>query len=365
MDPGPGTSEGIFFTAGRTATRGTGPPRGELVIAGCRSGGLLSSMVLKRYRELARKAGEKHEIRYMGNIDFQFSDGETCVRLPEDVSGADVFLFQALYDPLSGRSVDQNYMAFLIAAKTFRSWGAGHVTAVLPYLAYSRQDKPTWSTREPSTARLMADLCSTSGADRLVTWHPHTDQTRGFYGNITVDKLDPLGIFAGEFRRFRQRDDVIAVAPDAGASKMVTYFGRELGLKCAIASKYRPEPEKAAVSEIIGDFRGKKTAIVLDDMISSGDTVHQLITKLAAEKKVGEVYLAVSHNLCSQSALGKLIELHESFNLKEVVVTDTIPQSHDFRALKFLSVRSVSDTFSRVINRIHYNQSVNDLFYAT
>lgn len=352
-----GTRGNTFFTSCPEA-------RGRLIIAGCRSGELLSSTVARRYRELSGKSGNKDELRRLREMDFQFSDGETCVRLEEDVSGADVFLFQALYDPVSGRRVDQNYVAFLMAAKTLQSWGARHVTAVLPYLAYARQDKPTWSMREPSSARLMADLSLAAGIDRLVTWHPHCDQIRGFYGGIVVDKLDPLKMFTEEFRRFRKRADVIAVAPDAGASKMVTYFGRELGINCAIASKYRPEPEKALVSEIIGNFSGKRTAIVLDDMISGGDTVYQLIRKLSDEKGVKEVYLAVSHNLCTERALAKLRELHRSFNLKKVVVTDTIPQSRDFRSLKFLSVRSLSDTFSRVINRIHCDRPVNDLFYG-
>jgi ribose-phosphate pyrophosphokinase len=338
-------------------------PRGPLLIAACRAGSYLSSKVIMHYRELLGKSGRGGETAYLENVDFQFSDGETCARLAEDASGCDVFLFQGLCNPAPGPAVDQNYMAFLIAARAFREWGAQHVTAVLPYLSYARQDKPTWFRREPTTAKLMADLSIQAGIDRMVTWHPHCNQVQGFYGGVPVTSLDALAFFTDEFLRFMENDEVIAVAPDAGASKFITYFGRALSLKCAIASKYRPEPEKAVVSEVIGDFSGKKTAIVIDDLISSGGTVYELVRKLAEEKGIKEVYLGASHNLCMEQARDRLIDLHSRYNLKEVIVTDSIPQSEDFVSLPFFSVRSLSDVLTRVINRIHYNQSVSSLFH--
>jgi ribose-phosphate pyrophosphokinase len=254
-------------------------------------------------------------------------------------------------------------MALMLAAKTFQTWGARHITAVLPYLAYARQDKPTWFMREPTTAKLMADLSMEAGIGRVVTWHPHCNQIQGFYGDITVDVLDSLSFFTGEFSRFRNRPDVIVVAPDAGASKFVTYFGRRLDLRCAIASKYRPRPEEAQVAELIGDFSGKKTAIVLDDMISSGGTIHELVKKMVKEHDVEEVCLGVSHNLCMAKAMDRLLDLHENYHLKEIIITDSIPQTDDFAGLPFLKARSLADTITRVINRIHYNRSVSGLFY--
>jgi len=134
-------------------------PRGGLLIASCRSGSSLASEVAARFSNRLpgdRSGNEEH--LYLAEVDFRFSNSETCVRLERDISGRDVFLFQALFDPGCGQGVDHNYMAFLIAARTFREWGANHVTAVLPYLAYTRQDKPTRFTREPTTARLLADL---------------------------------------------------------------------------------------------------------------------------------------------------------------------------------------------------------------
>jgi ribose-phosphate pyrophosphokinase len=360
------TNAKAFFTPERFAqeqARRMVTPRGKLLIAGCCSGSYLSKRVVERYKELLAEAGSGDEMLHLEDIDTRFSDTETCVRLPMHVSGCDVFLFQSVFDPTSDRTIDQNYMAFLIAARTFREHGANHVTGVLPYLAYARQDKPTKFTREPSTARLMADLSIIAGIDRLIVWDPHCDQIRGFYGGLSVSTLESLSLFINEFSRFEGRDDVIAVAPDAGASKFVTHFGRALGIKCAIASKYRPRPEEVIIAEIIGDFEGKKTAIVLDDMISNGGTTHALIEKLVNEKGIEEVYLGASHNLCVGKARERLLDLQANHCLKQVIVTNSIPQTEQFLGLPFVTVRCLSDTLSRTINRIHYNQSVSEVFY--
>jgi ribose-phosphate pyrophosphokinase len=361
----PDTGQSDFFAPERFAqeqVQRMESSRGRLLIASCCSGTYLATRVVKRYEELLKEADCTGDVLHLETIDFRFSDSETCVRLDIPVNGDDVYLFQALFDPISERTVDQNYMAFLIAARTLREAGANHVTAVLPYLAYARQDKPTKFMREPTTARLMADLAIAAGVDRLVAWHPHVGQLRGFYAGIPVDLLDPLRLFVEAFQRFKDRGDVIAVAPDAGASKLVTHFGRALNLKCAIASKYRPEPEEAIITEVIGDFARKRVAIVLDDIISSGGTVHALVKRLAEKKGIQEIYLGVSHNLCTESACERLLALYTAYQLQEVVVTNSIPQTEKFRALPFVSVRCLSDTLSRAINRIHYNRSISELF---
>jgi len=351
-----------FLTPGeyvRQAADRMESPRGRLLIASCRSGERVANSVGDRYERLLAKAGEGRRVARLNSIDFQFSDGETNVRLDVDVNGDDVFLFQSLYDPLSGRSVDQNYVAFLIAARAFREWGAGHVTGVLPYLAYARQDKPTRSKREPTTAELMADLTIEAGVDRVVVWDPHTDRIHGFYGSVPVDGLHPMALFENKYAAFAGREDVIAVAPDAGASKLITRFARSLGVSSAIAAKHRPRPEQAEVSEVMGDFSGKTTAVVLDDMINTGGTVNATIHKLVKEKGVEEVYLGVSHNLCNHTALGRLSNLHAEWGLREVLVTDSVPQTESFLSLPFLRVRSLDDAFARVINQIHYSRPVD------
>ncbi|WKZ15732.1 MAG: ribose-phosphate diphosphokinase [Candidatus Jettenia caeni] len=356
----------LFFTPERFAqeqVQRMEPSRGRLLIAGCRSGSYLSARTFQRYKELLAQEGSKNDILHLENIDKQFSDSETCVRLDVHVSGYDVFIFQALFNPTSDYCIDQNYMALLIAARTFRENGANHVTAVLPYLAYARQDKPTRFMREPTTAKLMADMSIEAGIDRLVVWNPHCDQIRGFYGSMPVNVLGSLPLYIDEYRRFQGREDAIAVAPDAGASKFAAHFGRALNLKCAVASKYRPRPEEAVISEIIGDFTGKKIAIILDDMISSGGTIYALIKRLVEEKGIEEIYLGISHNLCVGNAHDRLIDLYKNYHLKEITVTNSIPQTAAFQSLPFVSIQCLSDILSRTINRIHYNQSVNEMLY--
>jgi ribose-phosphate pyrophosphokinase len=323
----------------------------------------MANRVVERLRQVRMESGLEDDLVYLKNVDGQFSDSETFARLSQDVSGGDAYLFQALLDPTSGRSVDQNYMAFLIAARAFREWGANHVTGVLPYLAYARQDKPTQYEREPATANLMADISITAGIDRLITWHPHSLQIQGFYNSVPVLKLDPLDLFVDVFDRFRGREDVIVIAPDAGVTKLVTRIGRKLNLNAAIASKYRPRPEQATIQEVIGDFSGKRIAIVLDDMISSGGTVHALIKELIVKKGIQEVYLGVSHNLCMPSAHERLLDLIENDSLKEITVTNSTPQTEVFRKLNNFSIRDISAVISQGIWQVHHNLPVSELIY--
>ena len=344
------------------AAAGERSPRGDLILASCRSGLPMARRIVERLRTQDSEAGVGSNIAFLEGVDTQFSDSETVIRLDADVSGKDVFLLQALYDPTAERSIDENYMAFFTAARACREWGANHVTAVLPYLAYARQDKPSLSRREPTTAKLTADFAIAAGIDRLITWHPHIRQIHGFYGDTPVHVLDALSFFIDAFSAFKGREDVIMVAPDAGASKFVLHCGRALELSCAIGSKYRPRPEEAVLTDVMGDMAGKRVAIVIDDMISSGGTAYALIQKLIQETGIEEVHLGISHNLCLPAARERLLELHEAYHLQEVIVTNTIPQTEPFRSLPFLAVRDVSKALAEVIVRVHHNRPISDLY---
>jgi ribose-phosphate pyrophosphokinase len=337
--------------------------RGQLMIASCRSGAYLAHRTIHRYKELLTGAGAQAQVLHAEEIDYQFANSETCVRLNEHVGGCDVFLFQSLVDPRTAPHIDQNYMAFLIAARTFREHGASHVTAILPYLAYGRQDKPTEFMREPTTARLMADLTTVAGIDQIVTWHPHCGQLRGFYGGMPASMLSSLSLFVETFREFERREDVIAVAPDAGASKLIQLFCRALNLKGAIASKFRPRADEAVIAQIVGDFSGIRTAIILDDELSTGGTLYALVEKLVKETQIREVYFAVSHNRCVPIARDRLQTLHDKYGLRAVIATNSIPQTETFTSLAFFRVECLSDTLARTINRIHYSRSVSEVFY--
>ncbi len=336
--------------------------QGRLLIASCRAGTYMADRVVENYRKHLQEIESKADVLYLRDIDRQFSDSETMVRLDTHVGGYDVFVFQSLLDPTNQYAVNDNYIAFLIAVRAFREHGANRITGVLPYLTYARQDKPTMFQREPTTAKLMADLARVAGVNRLIAWDPHSSQLHGFYGDTPVSMLSPVSTFCKEFAEFQNRDDVIAVAPDAGATKLVMHVSRLMGIRSAVASKYRPEQEEAVITDIIGDFRKKKVALVLDDMISSGGTIYDLVRKLVAEKGIEEVHLGASHNLCLPGTRDRLQELHENYSLKHVFVTNSIPQSPDFTELAFFREYCLSDILSRVVNRVHYNRSVSELF---
>lgn len=330
--------------------------RGKLVIAACRSGSSLAAAVLKSYTDSLSLEGAGEAPLFLGEIDFQFKDSETCVRLDAEVSDCDVFLFQGLYTPESGGNVDRNLMALIAAVRAFREWGARHVAAVVPYFAYARQDRPTRSMREPTTVKLVADMMMEAGIDRIITAHPHS-RVHTLFGKIPVHSLETVDLFAGEFLTLKGREDVIAVAPDGGALKFVSRFSRALNIKTAVAVKER-SPDGSVSSELLGEMKGKGTAIVLDDMISSGETVYVLIRKLA-EMSIPQIFLGATHNLCMESARNRLVELHSRYHLTEVLVTDSIAQTGSTVSLPFLRVRSLADILSRVINNIHYNLPID------
>ncbi len=336
--------------------------QGQLLVASCRSASYMTERVVDVYERLLKDSGSSESISRLDDIDESFSDSETKVRISRHVGGADVFLFQSLLDPRSDRTVNDNYMRFLIAVRAFREHGANRITAVLPYLAYARQDKPTKFKREPTTARLMADLGLSAGIDRVISWDPHSGPIRGFYGQTPTNMLDPLSLFTDFFSEYRGRPDVIAVAPDAGATKLIMHFAKAMELQSAVAVKYRPEQEESKITDVIGDFTGKRRAIVLDDMISSAGTVGALVKLLAEKKGIEEVFLAASHNLCMEQAFSALTELHRDYGLKKVFITNSIPQLDSFEGLDFLTVMDLSGIFARTINRIHYNYSVSEIF---
>ena len=146
-------------------------------------------------------------------------------------------------------------------------------------------------------------------------------------------------------------------------SEVVTHCGRALGLDCAIGSKHRPRPDESVITQIIGDFAGKRVAIVLDDEISTGGTVHNLIRKLVDDHGIEEVHLAASHSRCVPQWFERLDEMHARHGLREITVTNSIPQTGNFAELPFVTVVCLSDALARTANRIHYDRSVGEVFY--
>jgi ribose-phosphate pyrophosphokinase len=294
----------------------------------------------------------QEKIIHLSAIDFSFSDSETCVRLPSDVSNSPVYLFQSLYDPNSHDSIDKNYFAFLLAIRALKEWGASSVTGVIPYLAYARQDHTTLGEMEPISARLLADMSSAAGLDRLITFKPHSEATEIFYrdNQITIDQIDCVNFFASVFSPFSGKSNTILIAPDTGSAQFVSSIGQSLDLRTALVRKFRPRAEECIIQEIIGDFSGITDAIILDDMVSSAGTVYNLIKQLKTEHQIDSIYLGVAHNLCFDMALERLIEMNSRFGLKKMVTTNSIPQTPNFASLPFMEVIDISDLLARQIS---------------
>ena len=277
----------------------------------------------------------------------RFSDGEIFVEVRENVRGADVFVVQSTSPP-----VNDHLMELLIMVDAFRRASARRITAVIPYYGYARQDRKARG-REPISAKLVANLITTAGADRVLTLDLHTDQIQGFF-DIPVDHLTARGIIAEHFRRLGfTGESTIVVAPDVGGVNQARLLADHLDASLGIVAKRRPKPGEAQILEVIGDFRGRR-AIVYDDMIDTGGTVIQAAEALL-ERGAEEVHCAVTHAVLSENALERLA----NSPFASIVVTDTIPLPPDQPVPEKLTVLTVAPLLADAIKRIHYHQSVS------
>jgi len=280
-----------------------------------------------------------------------FSDGEIEVNIGESVRGTDVFVVQSTSNP-----VNKHLMELLIMIDAFKRASAGRITAVVPYFGYSRQDRKS-KARDPISARLVADLISVAGADRILTMDLHSPQIQGFF-SIPVDDLQGMSILAPYFKdRFRGKlDEIICVSPDLGSVARARAFSHRVGTGLAIIDKRRQKANSSEVMNIIGDVKGK-TVIIVDDMI---DTAGTLCNAAAAVMELGgarEVYAAATHGVLS----GEAVERIEKSYLKEVVLLDTIsiPNEKKIQKLRFLSVSGV---FAQAVERIYTDKPISPLF---
>ncbi|NLN40611.1 MAG: ribose-phosphate diphosphokinase [Clostridiales bacterium] len=292
----------------------------------------------------------KHVGIPMGNSDVStFSDGEISVNIYETVRGADVFVIQSTCSP-----VNDNLMEMLIMIDAFKRASAGRITAVIPYYGYARQDRKA-KARDPITAKLIADLITTAGADRVLTMDLHAAQIQGFF-SIPVDHLLGVPILAQHYlERGFEDEDVVIVSPDIGSVTRARNIANRLNAPIAIVDKRRPRANVAEVMNIIGDVKGKKVLLV-DDMI---DTAGTLVQGAEALIKNGakEVYACATHGVLS----GPAVERIQSSPIKELVITDTIPLPPE-KQIDKIRVLSVAPIFAEAIDRIYEDLPVSILF---
>lgn len=302
------------------------------------------------HKELALEIAKILNIE-LGESDVStFSDGEISVNINETVRGRDVFIVNPTNYP-----VNSNLMEILIMIDACKRSSANSITAVMPYYGYARQDRKV-KARDPITARLVADLLTAAGADRVLTMDLHAAQIQGYF-DIPLDNLHGMPILTQEYisRGFKDREDVVVVSPDLGSVTRAREFAEKLNVKIAIIDKRRPKANVSEVMNIIGDIDGK-TCILVDDMIDTAGTITNGANALI-ERGAKKVYACCTHGVLS----GKAIERIENSVIEELLLLNTIPPKPTGNSTKF-KYMSVGPIFAEGIKRIFYNEPISVLF---
>ena len=291
--------------------------------------------------------------RTLGKADVaQFADGECSVSVFEPVRGKDVFIVQSTCN-----HVNDNLMELLIMIDAMRRASAGRITAVIPYFGYARQDRKAKS-RDPISAKLVANLITTAGADRVLTMDLHAAQIQGFF-DIPVDNLLGSHLFVKHFVNMfgKGNEDIMVVSPDVGSTARVRAFSMKLGVNMAIVDKRREKANQSEVMNIIGNVEGK-TCILLDDIV---DTAGSLCGAAKAISEIGgakKVYACATHGVLS----GPAIERIENSCIEELLLLDTIPYPSDKPACSKIKYLSTAPVFAEAIRRIYEEVSISNLF---
>jgi ribose-phosphate pyrophosphokinase len=276
----------------------------------------------------------------------RFADGEIWIKYNQNIRGTDVFLIQSLYPPA------ENILELLFMIDAAKRASARRITAVIPYFGYARQDRKD-QPRVAISSRVIADLLSRVGADRILTMDLHVDQIQGFF-DIPVDHLYASYVFMEEVNR-RNIPNLSVVAPDVGSVKLANAYAKRLNAELVMVDKRRPRPNEAVVATIIGDVKGRN-AFIVDDLIDTGGSLVGAANKLK-EMGANKIHALASHALLSADAVEKL----NASPICELIVTDTIPLKKP-EATDKISVLSCANMFGEAIKRIHLEQSISSLF---
>lgn len=300
--------------------------------------------------DLAKKIAEHLGVSLGDAQVGKFSDGEIYVNINETVRGSDVFVVQSTCDP-----VNDNLMELLIMIDAFRRASAGRITAVMPYFGYARQDRKA-KARDPISAKLVADLIATAGADRVLTMDLHAPQIQGFF-NVPVDHLLGVPVLAKFFREEMKDvlENIVVVSPDLGSVTRARNFAQRLDAPIAIIDKRRPKANVSEVMNIIGDIKGK-TAILVDDMIDTAGTITNGAQALI-DRGASKVYACCTHGVLS----GPAIERIKNSCIEQLVMLDTITLS-DEKKIDKIKTLSVAPIFGQAIDKVYEETSISTLF---
>ena len=280
----------------------------------------------------------------------QFSDGEVMVEIMDNVRGRDVFIIQPTCAP-----TNDNLMELMVMMDAVKRASAGRITAVLPYVGYSRQDRRPRSARVPITARVVADMISLGGADRVLTVDLHADQIQGFF-SVPVDNIYASPILLGDIWR-QKYPDLVVVSPDVGGVVRARALAKRLDdAELAIIDKRRPKPNEAKVMNIIGDVKDR-TCVIVDDLVDTAGTLCQAAAALK-EQGAKKVVASITHPVLSEPA----IKNSAAAELDEIVVTDTIPLQTEAKACKKIRQLSIANLLAETMRRSSNEESVTSLF---
>jgi ribose-phosphate pyrophosphokinase len=295
--------------------------------------------------EIAEKIGLPLGVATVG----RFSDGESAINIGEVVRGSDVFVIQSTCSP-----VNDNLVELLIIIDALKRASAGRITAVMPYFGYARQDRKA-KARDPISAKLVANLITVAGADRVLTMDLHTPQLQGFF-DIPVDHLLGVPLLANYFsEKFDKFDDIVAVSPDVGSVTRTRAFAQRLDIPIAIIDKRRPKANVSEIMNIVGDVVNKKV-VIIDDLLDTGGTIVNGANALM-EMGAKEVFACCTHGVLSGPACDRI----ENSCIKELIMLNTIPLPKDkpVRKIKALSVAAI---FAEAIERVYGDISISTLF---
>ncbi len=299
--------------------------------------------------DLAEKICSKLEIPLLKANVTSFSDGEIMVEIEENVRGSDIFVLQSTCTP-----VNKNLMELLIMIDALKRASAYRITATIPYYGYARQDRKVYP-RVPISAKLVADLLTTAGANRVLTMDLHAGQIQGFF-NIPVDNLFASPISINYLKNKYNNHDLAIVSPDAGGVERARSIAQKLHSSLVIIDKRRSKANESEVMNIIGDIENKH-ALILDDMVDTAGTLTKAADSIYS-KGAKSVSACCTHPVLSGKALDKI----EASCLEELIVTDTIPLNKECSRSSKIKVLSIADLFADAIKRIHNNDSVSSLF---
>lgn len=300
--------------------------------------------------QLAKKVAEAAGVELGYSQVSSFADGEIQIEIHESVRGQNVFVIQSTCPP-----VNQNYMELFIMVDALKRASAAQITAVIPYFGYARQDRKV-APRAPISAKLMADLLTTAGVDRVVSVDLHATQIQGFF-NGPVDHLFAIPTLARAWReQLGAGADFVAVSPDAGGVERTRAFAKRTESSMAIIDKRRSGPNEAKALHLIGDV-ANRTAVIIDDMIDTAGTLTQGVDSLI-KNGAKRVFAVATHPVLSGPAIARLKESP----IEKVWVTDTIPLTEAAKACGKFEVVSVAPLLAEAIKRIHGNDSVSSLF---